>query len=139
MRRRHTICALVTGVQTCALPIFKVRDRVTLTENLQGADVVTILQNAGINNVTSARFFVNGVDTRTQGIDIVGTYHLPDTGFGSVTLTAGYNYNKTKITNRASLPSLPGLTLFGRTDSLRLTRSEQRRVGKECVSKFKSR
>ncbi|RIA46797.1 iron complex outermembrane receptor protein [Hephaestia caeni] len=104
----------------------KVRDRVTLTENLQGADVVTILQNAGINNVTSARFFVNGVDTRTQGIDIVGTYHLPDTGFGSVTLTAGYNYNKTKITDRASLPSLPGLILFGRTESLRLTHGQPR-------------
>src|SRR3546814_7465348 len=26
-RRRHTICALVTGVQTCALPIFPVRLR----------------------------------------------------------------------------------------------------------------
>src|SRR3546814_1357927 len=26
-RRRHTRCALVTGVQTCALPIFVVRDR----------------------------------------------------------------------------------------------------------------
>src|SRR3546814_9353331 len=25
MRRRHTICALVTGVQTCALPIYPVR------------------------------------------------------------------------------------------------------------------
>src|SRR3546814_6995752 len=25
-RRRHTICALVTGVQTCALPIFKEAD-----------------------------------------------------------------------------------------------------------------
>src|SRR3546814_9184762 len=23
-RRRHTICALVTGVQTCALPIYKI-------------------------------------------------------------------------------------------------------------------
>src|SRR3546814_18067332 len=27
-RRRHTRCALVTGVQTCALPIFLGRDRV---------------------------------------------------------------------------------------------------------------
>src|SRR3546814_6077029 len=26
-RRRHTSCALVTGVQTCALPIFLVRER----------------------------------------------------------------------------------------------------------------
>src|SRR3546814_5053456 len=26
-RRRHTRCALVTGVQTCALPIYRQRDR----------------------------------------------------------------------------------------------------------------
>src|SRR3546814_2707529 len=26
-RRRHTICALVTGVQTCALPIFSLDNR----------------------------------------------------------------------------------------------------------------
>src|SRR3546814_18782452 len=26
-RRRHTICALVTGVQTCALPIYAARSR----------------------------------------------------------------------------------------------------------------
>src|SRR3546814_9058081 len=26
-RRRHTRCALVTGVQTCALPIYAVEDR----------------------------------------------------------------------------------------------------------------
>src|SRR3546814_53224 len=26
-RRRHTRCALVTGVQTCALPIFEIQDR----------------------------------------------------------------------------------------------------------------
>src|SRR3546814_2945620 len=29
-RRRHTRCALVTGVQTCALPIFGEGDRVVL-------------------------------------------------------------------------------------------------------------
>src|SRR3546814_6033143 len=29
-RRRHTICALVTGVQTCALPICNVKTRVRL-------------------------------------------------------------------------------------------------------------
>src|SRR3546814_8971641 len=29
-RRRHTRCALVTGVQTCALPIFKIQVRAQL-------------------------------------------------------------------------------------------------------------
>src|SRR3546814_4825226 len=31
-RRRHTRCALVTGVQTCALPIFPVQSRASFTE-----------------------------------------------------------------------------------------------------------
>ncbi len=99
----------------------EIRDRVTLTENLQGAAVVGILNAAGIRNVTSARFFVNGVDTRTQGVDVIGSYSVPEFGAGKFQLTAGYNYNSTKITDRAVLPSLPNITLFGRTESFRLT------------------
>lgn len=99
----------------------RIRDRVVLTENLQGAAVVGILTAAGINNVTSARFFVNGVDTKTQGVDVVATYKVPEFGLGDFRFTAGYNYNETSITRRASLPSLPGLTLFGRAESFRLT------------------
>lgn len=99
----------------------RIRDRVVLTENLQGAAVVGILTAAGINNVTSARFFVNGVNTKTQGVDIVATYRVPEFGLGDFRLTAGYNYNETTITRRAVLPSLPGLTLFGRQESFRLT------------------
>jgi iron complex outermembrane receptor protein len=104
----------------------KIKDRIVVTENLQGAQVVSLLQGAGFNNITSARFFINGIDTRTQGVEVVGTYRLPDMGLGRVSLTAGYNYNKTKITDYAALPSLPGLTLFGRQESLRLTRGQPR-------------
>jgi iron complex outermembrane receptor protein len=103
-----------------------IKDRIVLSENLQGAAVVALLQAAGINNITSARFFVNGIDTRTQGIDVVGTYRVPDLGFGRLLLTAGFNYNKTKITDRKSLPSLPGLVLFARPESLRLTLGQPR-------------
>src|SRR3546814_13747428 len=35
-RRRHTRCALVTGVQTCALPIFKVDERGTVLTVIEG-------------------------------------------------------------------------------------------------------
>src|SRR3546814_7650907 len=35
-RRRHTRCALVTGVQTCALPIFLRCSRATLCANIKG-------------------------------------------------------------------------------------------------------
>src|SRR3546814_3126521 len=33
-RRRHTICALVTGVQTCALPIFDLGFRASVMDSL---------------------------------------------------------------------------------------------------------
>jgi iron complex outermembrane receptor protein len=104
----------------------KIDDRVLLTENLTGAAVVNLLTAAGITNVTSARFFVNGADTRTQGVDAVATYRLPEFGFGRLVLTAGYNYNETKITSRATLPSLPGVVLFGRQESFRLTDAQPR-------------
>jgi iron complex outermembrane recepter protein len=84
------------------------------------------LQRAGFNNVTSARFFVNGIDTRTRGYEIVGTYRVPEMGIGNLTLTAGFSRNRTTITERAALPTLPGLTLFGRQESLRLTEGQPR-------------
>ena len=106
----------------------KIDDRVTLTENLTGTAVVNLLTAAGIGGVTSARFFVNGVDTRTQGVDVIGTYRVPEMGFGRVVLTAGYNYNETKITRRAVLPNplLQGSPLFGRQESFRLTDAQPR-------------
>jgi len=106
----------------------EIRDRIVLTENLTGTAVVAQLQANGINNVTSARFFVNGVNTRTQGVDIVGTYRFPDFGIGKFRFTAGYNYNETKITRRAalSIPTLANSVLFGRTESFRLTDGQPR-------------
>lgn len=104
----------------------RINDRVLLTENLQGTAVVALLTAAGITDVTSARFFINGADTRTQGVDVVATYRVPEFGAGRFTLTAGYNYNESKIINRAVLPSLPGVVLFGRQESFRLTDGQPR-------------
>ncbi|HEX8216431.1 MAG TPA: TonB-dependent receptor [Allosphingosinicella sp.] len=99
-------------------------DRIVVTENLQGASVVALLQAAGFNNITSARFFINGIDTNTRGLDIVGTWRIGDTGLGDVTFTAGYNWNRTRIRDRAILPTLPGLALFGRQESLRIEQGQ---------------
>ena len=91
----------------------KLNDRIVLTENLQGADVVAILQAAGVVG-TSARFFINGIDTRTKGVDIVGSYRVPDFGLGRFTLTAGYNINDTSITDRATFSGFTAARLFAR-------------------------
>jgi iron complex outermembrane recepter protein len=98
----------------------KIEDRITLTENLQGADVVAILQAAGVVG-TSARFFINGIDTRTEGLDIVASYRVPDFGAGRFTLTAGYNINDNKITNRRTFSGFTAQRLFARPESFRLT------------------
>jgi iron complex outermembrane recepter protein len=103
-----------------------IENRIVVTEILQGPLVVALLQGAGFNNVSSARFFINGIDTRTKGYEIVGTYRLPDFGLGRVSLTAGFSRNDTEITDRAVLPTLPGLTLFGRQESLRLIEGQPR-------------
>ena len=98
----------------------EISDRITLTENLQGADVVAILQAAGVVG-TSARFFINGIDTRTQGVDVVASYRVPDFGAGKFTLTAGYNINDNKITDRRTFSGFTAQRLFARPESFRLT------------------
>jgi iron complex outermembrane receptor protein len=102
----------------------RIRDRVLLTENLTGTAVVNLLTANNIVGVSSARFFVNGADTKTEGVDIVGTYRVPDMGIGTIRLTAGYNYNVQSITKRAVLPSLPSIILYGRAESIRLTNGQ---------------
>lgn len=99
----------------------KINDRITLTENLQGADVLALLTSAGVTGVSSARFFINGIDTRTTGLDIVASYRVPDFGFGKFRLSAGYNLNNTKITDRRVFSGFTAQRLFARQESFRLT------------------
>jgi iron complex outermembrane recepter protein len=116
-------------------------DRIVVTENLQatrdalgnptganpGSAVAGILNAAGFNTVNAARFFVNGVDTRTRGVDAVATYRM-DIGEGKLNLTAGFNYNKTKVQRvlaaAGPLAQVPGITLFGRQETLRLAQGQ---------------
>src|SRR5690606_27514070 len=74
------------------------------SSNLIANQAVTdLLAGLGITNVTSARYFTNAVDTRTRGIDIVGSYSIP-LQRAALNLTAGHNYNKTEITRIAQNP-----------------------------------
>nr|MBA3898084.1 TonB-dependent receptor [Sphingomonadaceae bacterium] len=118
----------------------KITDRVVLTENLGAAGAGTAAQNAavkavldanGFSSVGAARFFINGLSTRTQGVDAVLNWRLPlGQGLGKWTFTAAYNYNKTKIIQRNNtlgpLATIPGLLLFGRIESLRFTEGQPR-------------
>src|SRR3546814_7957071 len=78
-RRRHTICALVTGVQTCALPI---------------SDTITV--KGGLRYTNSKRHFVgctfdnnfdpiHGDDTFRRLFDIIHTFARSLVGLGAST------------------------------------------------------
>ena len=106
-----------------------VDDRIVVTENLEGAAVVALLQGAGFPDITSARFFINGVDTKTEGFDLVTTYRT-DIPLGQLNLTAAYNYNTTDIERltaaQGPLATIPNLVLFGRQERIRFVEGQPR-------------
>ena len=98
----------------------KVKDRITLSENLTSAAVRTYLNTNGFPDVAGGRYFTNALDTTTTGIDVVGTYTW-NLASSKLDLTSGYNYNKTEIDRVAANP--PALQLIDPT-ALRFGRVE---------------
>ncbi|MDE1959213.1 MAG: TonB-dependent receptor [Xanthomonadaceae bacterium] len=89
-------------------------NRVILSGNLVGTAVQNYLTSIGIPQVSGGRFFTNAVNTRTRGVDLVGTYPIDLGAAGSLKLTGGGNYNKTDILYIRPNPpqlGLAGLTL----------------------------
>ena len=97
-----------------------IRNRLFLSENLSSADVVALLQPYG---VSAARFFINGINTRTQGIDTVLRYALDTASAGKFNFSVSHNLNKTDAGYvQTGTSVLPDVLLFGRQNLLRITR-----------------
>ena len=94
-------------------------DRIVLSENLSGPDVEALLVNAGITNITSARFFINGVETETRGVDVVASYGFETADWGDFDLTFGANFTDTEVTDAPTSEVLPGVSLFARREIAR--------------------
>jgi iron complex outermembrane receptor protein len=92
----------------------KIKNRIVLSENLPNTNtpaataavINSILQPLGISG---ARFFINGVNTTTKGVDIVGRYHLDADNLGRFDFTLAANLNKTDVTKTPALPTLTSL------------------------------
>ncbi len=100
-------------------------DRIVLSENLSGAGVVSLLQGTGANR---ARFFLNGIDSTTEGIDIVGSYSVSLNDYGTMDFTAGYNYTTNDVTK--VLPPPAELAQVGVTEDNLFSRLERTRFEK---------
>ncbi|WP_122847896.1 TonB-dependent receptor plug domain-containing protein [Pseudomonas viridiflava] len=79
--------------------VINLRDRITLTGTLLGDEVTQVLLNNGINSTSGGQYFINGADTRTKGVDLVGNYRQDLGRYGSLKWTAAFNWNQTQILN----------------------------------------
>lgn len=94
-----------------------VDNRIVLSETLTGSATAAVGANARTIfdllqpfGASAARFFLNGVDTRTKGVDYVIHYRLPTDDLGNFDLTAAANTNdfkvtKTPVTKQTILPT----------------------------------
>ena len=77
------------------------------------------------NDVTSIKFFVNALDTRTQGVDVVADYSGVSVGENaSLDFILSLNANKTKIEGTITAPGVvgeQGVEIFNRKEQSRVT------------------
>jgi len=92
----------------------EITDRIVLSENLLGTPtgsatavaIYNLLNPPGSGgSVGGGRFFINGVDTTTEGVDIVGRYRHDYSETGRVDFTVAANFNSTDVTRVPAIPA----------------------------------
>ena len=95
-----------------------INDRIVLSGRFDTSDpdIGSILEQLGVGE---AQFFVNSVDTKTQGIDLTVS-HSMDLGDGHLESFLGYNNGTTRVQKVHTPPSLVGRedSLLGERDRL---------------------
>jgi iron complex outermembrane receptor protein len=109
-----------------------VANRIVLSETLTGSSTAAVGTNARTifdllspYGASAARFFINGVDTQTRGVDVVATYRFAPQPWGRLNITASGNANDLEVTKTPATPAsvLPVPTsLFARQNTYRLER-----------------
>lgn len=106
-----------------------VKDRIVLSENLNQPAVQAFLVANGFAGGGS-RFFINGVDTTNEGVDVVLGWPMHAGGAGKFDFTLAGNFSKTEVTRVPELAVLsqfdPAPALFARVNRLSLERGQPR-------------
>ena len=66
--------------------------------NVTAADIAKLSDLAYVGDGGTVQYFTNGFNTKTNGVDVVGTYHF-NVAMGRLGATLAYNYNKTNVTS----------------------------------------
>jgi iron complex outermembrane recepter protein len=105
-----------------------VRDRIVLSENLTSTAVRNYIVSQGFSGVGGGRFFINGVDTNTKGVDVVASLPYNAGAAGRFDFTLAGNFNRTEVTKvptTAQLAALnPAPVLFDRVNVLTLEKGQ---------------
>jgi iron complex outermembrane receptor protein len=81
----------------------KLKDRIVLSNNLSGDAVSGLLEGTGANR---GRFFLNAIDSKTKGVDVIATYSLDIQDMGNVLFNAGLNINDNEVTDIIAPPAV---------------------------------
>jgi iron complex outermembrane receptor protein len=102
----------------------KIRNQIALSENIRGTGAPGDPINAILDplEVQAARFFINGVRSRTRGVDVVANYKARSENLGTFDFTLAANFNDIDVTRVPTSTSTlnPAPTLFGRSRILTL-------------------
>ena len=81
-------------------------DRIILGATFDDDATLDLLAGAGITDVGGVQYFTNGLDTRTQGVDITGNLRVPTGERGTLDLTGSLNYTHNEILRLDSIPDV---------------------------------
>lgn len=112
-----------------------ITDRVVLSENFTGSgsagSIRDFLDSRGVN-ATGGRYFSNGVNSSTVGLDVVTRYAVQFGDDWTLRTTLSANFNRTEITNKDDIgtPTLlaqfTNVPLFGRVEQGRYEEGQPR-------------
>ena len=84
-----------------------ISDRIVLSGRFDADNYPALGANLAALGVGQAQFFVNSVDTKTQGLDFTATHKIGLSG-GKFATSLALNYSKTEVTKVKAPPSLSG-------------------------------
>jgi iron complex outermembrane receptor protein len=108
----------------------RIDDRVVLGATFDDDATIALLAGAGITGIGGVQYFTNGLDTRTQGVDVTGNLRLPTGATGMLDLNGSINFTKNDIVRVDSIPEVlrdAGSTEPGLLDSASVIAIEDER------------
>lgn len=108
--RNYSLGAVIQPAKNASLSIdayqIDIDNRILYSGNLVlPAALQSVLAKQGVL-VGAARYFTNALDTRTRGVDVVGSYQIPLSGTDKLGFTLAYNRNDTTVKRVGANPAI---------------------------------